>query len=319
MSKLFSVLLLIFAGWSVALAQESYPQLVRHFDYDRKSPLDIKEIGVEERDGVIVHDLTYASPKGGRVPAYLVVPAGTGPFAAILFGHWAMDGSPTRNRTEFLEEATAFAHAGAVSLLIDAPFVRPGFIPQQDPLSPQQAEVELQQILDLRRGVDLLLSRSDVDPKRVAYVGHSFDAGMGGILSGVEKRIKTFVLMAGLLSVTDTVLSDDTGMVKFRQATGEQKVREYLQTYSWLDPAYYIAHAAPASLLLQHARVDGHAGEGQARHFLALASAPKELKIYEATHALNAQARRDRYDWLRRQIGLRRLKPEILARVSDIK
>ncbi len=41
------------------------------------------------------------------MPAYLVVPAGKGPFAAILFGHWAMDGSPTRNRTEFLEEAVA--------------------------------------------------------------------------------------------------------------------------------------------------------------------------------------------------------------------
>ncbi len=40
----------------------------------------------------------------------------------FLFGHWAMEGSPLRNRKEFLEEAIVFAHAGALSLLPDAPF-----------------------------------------------------------------------------------------------------------------------------------------------------------------------------------------------------
>lgn len=45
------------------------------------------------------------SPLGGRVPAYLVVPAGRGPFAATLFGHWMMKGSPFCNRRGFLEEA----------------------------------------------------------------------------------------------------------------------------------------------------------------------------------------------------------------------
>jgi hypothetical protein len=37
---------------------------------------------------------------GGRVPAYLVVPVGRGPFAALLFGHWMMEGSPLKNRRE---------------------------------------------------------------------------------------------------------------------------------------------------------------------------------------------------------------------------
>jgi cephalosporin-C deacetylase-like acetyl esterase len=58
------------------------------FDYDAKAPLDIQEAGVEHRGNVAVHDITYASPKGGRVPAYLVVPDGKGRFAAVLWGHW---------------------------------------------------------------------------------------------------------------------------------------------------------------------------------------------------------------------------------------
>lgn len=45
------------------------------FDYDRSLPLDVKEIGVEDRNGVRIHDVSYQSPKRGRVTAYLVVPS----------------------------------------------------------------------------------------------------------------------------------------------------------------------------------------------------------------------------------------------------
>lgn len=58
-------------------------ELLRHFDYDQKAPLEVQEVGVEHRGEVAIHDLSYGSPKGGRVPAYLVVPGGKGPFAAV--------------------------------------------------------------------------------------------------------------------------------------------------------------------------------------------------------------------------------------------
>ena len=41
-----------------------------------------------------------------------------------------------------------------------------------------------------RRAIDLMLARKDVDATRVAYVGHSFSAGVGAKLAGVEKRIR---------------------------------------------------------------------------------------------------------------------------------
>ncbi len=66
----------------------SYEELVTRFDYDNRAPLDLRERSVEDRAGVRVHDISYASPKGGRVPAYLVVPEGKGPFAAVIWGHW---------------------------------------------------------------------------------------------------------------------------------------------------------------------------------------------------------------------------------------
>ena len=44
---------------------------VHLFDYDAKAPLNFQDTGVKGFSGISVHDITYASPKGGNVPAYL--------------------------------------------------------------------------------------------------------------------------------------------------------------------------------------------------------------------------------------------------------
>src|SRR6266542_2266438 len=146
-------------------AQDS--NLVRHFDYDRQAPLGITEVGAERRGDARVYDITYASPKGGVVPAYLVVPKGRGPFAAVIWGHWYWGNSSMRNRREFLDEAIALAPAGVVSLLTDGPIARPGHLDIKEPWDERNATEFLQQVIDMRRGLDLLLARRDMDPKRI--------------------------------------------------------------------------------------------------------------------------------------------------------
>jgi cephalosporin-C deacetylase-like acetyl esterase len=309
----------LLAATTVVAVEEPRPSMTRRFDYDGNAPLGLQERGVQERNGVRVYDISYASPGGGRVPAYMVVPAGKGPFAGILFGHWAMKGSPTRNRTEFLEEAVALAQAGAVSLLIDSTFVRPGAREEEDWLSDYNAQLLLQQVLDMRRGVDLLLARTDIDPGRIAYVGHSYNAAVGGILAGVEKRIQAFVLMAGNLSDEDFIWSDEPRIRKWRAAVGEERIRDYFAKYGWLDPGRYVSHAAPAAVLLQYARHEellAHPLEWAKRNFERV-SEPKELRLYDAGHALNAAARRDRYEWLRKRLGLGELAPAALDQIPD--
>src|SRR6266436_5579787 len=88
---------------SLSPAQD--PELLRHFDYDRTTPLNIKRIGVAHRQQAEVYDITYDSLQGGVVPAYLVVPKGRGRFAAVIWGHWYWANSSMGNRKEFLEEA----------------------------------------------------------------------------------------------------------------------------------------------------------------------------------------------------------------------
>src|ERR1035437_1011659 len=116
-SPMTRVVVAIFFFASTLFAQNVGTELLRHFDYDQKASLDIQEVGVQQRGTVAIHDISYASPKGGRVPTYLVVPKGKGPFAAVIWGHWYQDGSPFLNPKEFLAEAVARAPPREVSLL----------------------------------------------------------------------------------------------------------------------------------------------------------------------------------------------------------
>jgi len=293
------------------------PEMVRHFDYDKSAPLELKTLGTETRGEAVVHDITYASPKGGVVPAYLVVPAkGKGPFAAVIWGHWYWRNSEMRNRKQFLDEAIALAQAGVVSLLTDGPVARPGYVPDNTPLNEKQIADQVQQVVDMRRGVDLLLARKDVDPKRLAFVGHSYNAAIGAILSGVDRRFKAFVLMAGTMS--DEVDARLGAYEQFRQQVGPEKFDAFVKKYSYLDQGKYVAHAAPAVVFMQYATKEDFMTADRARAYEKVVSEPKRFKLYEAPHALNAEARRDRIAFLTEQLKLKPLPAKVIDSIPEL-
>ncbi|WP_158821097.1 S9 family peptidase [Granulicella sp. S156] len=298
-----------------ASAQDAATPDAGHFDYSTSAALEVKEVSVQQRDGVSIHDITYISPNGGTVPAYLVVPKQPGKFAAILWGHWLMPKSSTSSREEFLNEAIALAPTGVVSLLIDAPSARPGFKPAPNPV------VTAQQVIDLRRGVDLLLSRPDVDPKRIAYVGHSWDAGTGAILDAVDKRISAFVFMSGPQSNRQYFLdSDSPRMIAARQGKDMAKVEQAMQASAWADPGSYATHLGPAPALFQYGLQDEDwVPLKDAKDYFAMSSGPKEVKFYESGHALNAQARLDRIKFLQQHLALPPLPPGTIESIPDTK
>jgi dienelactone hydrolase len=300
---------------SVSIPQD--PELVRHFDYDAKAPLELKTLGSEKRGDATIFDITYASPKGGVVPAYLVVPAnGKGPFAAVIWGHWYWTNSEMRNRKQFLDEAVALASAGVVSLLTDGPVARPGYVPDNTLMSEKRSAEEVQQVIDMRRGADLLLARKDVDPKRLAYAGHSYNASIGAILSGVDHRFKAFVLMAGPIS--DEVGLKTGGYEKFRQQVGPEKFDAFMASHAYLDQGKYVSHAAPAIVFLQYATKEDFMTSDVAREYEKIVSEPKRFKLYDAPHALNAEARRDRIAFLTEQLKLKPLPPKVIDSIPDL-
>jgi dienelactone hydrolase len=288
----------------------------KQFDYDRKASLDIKEIGVQQRGSIAVRDITYASPKGGVVPAYLVIPSGAGPFPAVIWGHWYWTNSPARNRTEFLDEAVALAQSGVVSLLPDGPIARPGHVENNEPLNEQQITDLVQAVVDMRRGVNVLFSRKEVDHKRLAYVGHSYNAMVGAILSGIDRRFKAFVLMAGGLS--DEIDLKSAGYQAYRKEVGADKFDAFIKKYAWTDPGKYVSQAAPAFVFMQFATQEDSLTPVHVRQYEPIVSSPKRFKLYEAPHALNAEARRDRLAFLAEQLKVKPLPAEVIAKIPDL-
>ncbi len=305
-NPIFLHFLLLTALTASAQTSSDFQSKVALFDYDAKQPLDLQDKVIEEFDDATLHDVTYNSPKGGPVSAYLVVPKGKGPFAAILFGHW---GNGTR--AEFIPEAKIYAKAGAVSLIPDYPWDRAQ--PWHKSLSlgekaDQDRDVEIQAVIDLRRGIDLLLQRPDVDPKRLAYVGHSYGAQWGSILSAVDKRMKTSVLMAGVAQAADIWLgTTDPGLLEYVESQSKSKLEEYSRIVGEIDAVQFVGHAAPIPLLLQFAKYEQYFDKASMDHYVSAASDPKKVIYYDTGHDLNdPQALEDRYDWLAKYIGLKR-------------
>ncbi|MGZ4900126.1 MAG: hypothetical protein ACXV8X_10760, partial [Candidatus Angelobacter sp.] len=61
----------------------SYPDLLPRFDYDSHAGLEMRETDVQKRGNIRLIELNYAGASGDRVPAYLLIPPGGGPFPAI--------------------------------------------------------------------------------------------------------------------------------------------------------------------------------------------------------------------------------------------
>ena len=307
-------------------AQEYYDQFLRHWDYDKNTPLNFQQQSATESNGIKIYDISYSAPVGDRgalagpnagvVTASLIVPPGDGPFPAIIYGHWCMPGSEKMNRTEFLDEARVLAHSGVISLLPDHVMIHPGFVEDRSPLNDQQIAVEVQQVINLRRGADLLLQRKDVDPKRLAYVGHSCDATAGGVLSGVDKRFKAFVLMAGSLS--DEADMKTKLYQEYRQKIGPAKFDAFMTKYAWADAGKYVSHAAPATVFLQHASDEPFSTPEMAKAYFAVASEPKKFRLYKAPHALNAVATRDRIIFISEQLSFKAPDSKVIGSIPPL-
>ena len=266
---------------------------VAAFDYDPSQPLDVQESGVEVREGIAVHDVSYAGMANGRVEALLVTPPGEGPYPGVLFVHPAPG-----DRHTFLDEAVRLAQRGAAGLLVDAPWSRGAAWGRTMGEPEHDLQAYLNTARDLRRALDLLTVRPEVDAGRIACVGHSLGALFGGILAGADRRLKTCVLMAGVGSFADVAV------LNMPQLHGPA-LDTYRQVLAPLAPQTYVRHAAPAPLLFQFGLQDHAFPRDKFVEFAAAGSEPKVVKWYCADHYLPDPAtRRDRLGWLCEHLGL---------------
>jgi cephalosporin-C deacetylase-like acetyl esterase len=268
------------------------------FAYNSEAPIELTVLSERVKDGERIQDISFKIPLSGRVSAYLIVPPESQTRAGLIFGHWGEG-----DRGEFVDEAVVFAHLGFVSLCLDASFRRPVEYEPEEELP----QADLQWIVDVRRGVDILQHRFELISEHIGYVGHSFGASLGGVVAGVEHRIKAYVFMTGAARATEIMrTSNHPLIVRARENTPPESWEAMLVAEAPYDACHYIGQAAPSSLFFQFARHDDFVSVQDAEHYFSLASEPKQIGWYEnCNHELSAKARLDRAIFLCEQLGLR--------------
>jgi len=238
--------------------------------------------------------LVMQTPFGYRRMAELFRPETGKSLAAILYVHWYEPEASDSNRSQFVDEAKEMARSGAACLLIETLWSDLDFFLKRTQDDDAQNSVE--EVVNIRRAMDLLLSQSGVDPKRFAYVGHDF-GGMYGVLAGsLDQRPTHYVVMAATPRFPDWYLY-------LPKLDGEAR-EAFIKQMAEIDPITHAPNLSPASVFFQFGTDDPHVPMERAEQFFASAKEPKEMKWYEAGHGLNSTATVDRKDWLKKKLGL---------------
>ena len=202
------------------------------FAYDRDAAYDpeIQLLGTEGT--VAIHELSFLSPRGtDRATGRLFVPDGAGPFAGLVLQH----GLPG-NAEGMTPYAALLARHGAVVVALDAPFARRGGEPLRFTEADSAEQVQL--MTDLQRAVDLLVARPDVDASRLGYVGISYGGAMGAIFVGIERRLKTGVLVVADGGLVTHLTGPEDGGSPFAGLTCAEQQR-WLESMIPIEPIKY--------------------------------------------------------------------------------
>lgn len=153
--------------------------------------------------GVRVYDLTFPSPVTSDIPenntvhCEYFVPAGSGPFPAVVVLD-ILQGDALVARGEALWMAQHGVGAMVVYMAHYGPRRPPGSSTRLlSPNVPRTIESVRQTVLDIRCAVAWLASRPEVDASNLGIVGTSLGSLVGAIAAANEPRVKNVCLMLG--------------------------------------------------------------------------------------------------------------------------
>ena len=273
-----------------ATMESRYEAALPLFEYDLAAPLGLERGDSVEVAGIRREDVSFTSPKGGTVSSYVLHPLTEGPYPGLIVMHGS-GGS----RSDLLDQGNDYARLGVLVLLIDGPSARrPG---EWINFMERDREEQIQLIVDLRRAVDVLVEVG-ADPERIGYLGYSYGAAMGGLLAGIEHRIRAYVLDVGDGGLVSHFTGPDDGGGN-PEGIPQAQWDVWVAAMEPIEPIYFIGHAAPGTVLMQSARHDELVPAADAERWHKAAGDSNEVMWYDSGHGLPLAAWCDQADWLR--------------------
>ena len=235
------------------------------YRYER-TPLDARVEETQDTPSWTRERITLAGADGERAIAYLYLPKHVAkPLQVVYFVPAGDVNQGLRSLPASMEDRVGpFIKAGRAAFGV----VLKGYIERlrpADDVRPSPETIEYfdrikNRITDLRRGLDYLESRQDVDASRIAFFGPSAGAQLGLILAAIEPRYRAVVLVgAGLPN-------------------------EYRSWIPEANPINFAAHIRAPKILVQGRYDEDTPLKTAAEPLFRLMPEPKRLVVYEGGH-----------------------------------
>ena len=284
--SLFLVWLLVsMAMISTVLAQEginrnpvddpAFFEIAAYYEYDRPLPLLAEVLSTQTHDGrqlpYFTDKLHFRSIHDETVNGYFTYPRDTTatryPTIVLLHSNNRYRGSHDTWTTTWLD---TLSRQGYCVLAIDQYGFGERFLPDKAPdfygdLGPYETrDVTIQHVVDARRAIDYLYTRSEVDTTRIALMGESMGSYNSCLVAGLEERLATTVLVVAgpwPSGATDDPLLGIGHMLNF-------------------------ASRISNPVLMVNAADDEYTTRGEVEELHAVITAPKKLVWHSSEHAI---------------------------------
>jgi dienelactone hydrolase len=158
------------------------------------------------RKETVSFDAAYADE---RVPLYLFLPRnGVPPYQAVVYFPEGDARSLKSSRALYMRDVDFILRSGraVVYPVYQGTYERRHESRERGPRSRRDLNVQWSQ--DLRRSVDYLETREDIDRDKLAYMGVSWGSSQAPIMVALEERFKAAILVAGGLPVSEVAFPE---------------------------------------------------------------------------------------------------------------
>ncbi|MEM2248937.1 MAG: alpha/beta fold hydrolase [Candidatus Bathyarchaeia archaeon] len=257
----------------------------RYYEYDRALPLNVHEEVIEDKDNYKLIKVYFDSVNNERVPGLLMLPKRDGKVPCVIFLH-GYGGS----KDDIRRVADVVAREGYALMAIDAKYHGERREIGKELFSPDiniSVNGIIQTVIDLRRAVDYLETKPEIDIERVGYVGGSMGGILGAIFIGVEPRIKAAALIVagGNMSLMIRESKHYT-MPKIREYIRRENVsyEELQRVLDPIDPINFIGYFSPRPIVFHLGKYDEDVPAESGRQLYERAGEPKQVYWYDTGH-----------------------------------
>jgi serine/threonine protein kinase/formylglycine-generating enzyme required for sulfatase activity len=246
-------------------SDHDFARWVKAYDY-LKSPLD-PQLEKQETDAWTRERITFNGANGERAIGYLYLPRNFPRPLQVIHLLPANDveiGQRSADRAAEAWLATEIKSGRAVFIVVLKGYIerlRPvGFV-EPDRTTAEYRDKMVNWITDLRRGLDYLETRNDIDAKKIAICGPSAGATTGLILAAVDRRYASVFLAAAGIRKSGTQWIAEANIVNFAP------------------------HIRGPILILQGRYDENFSWKAEFEPLYKLLSEPKRFILYDGGHA----------------------------------